>query len=130
MKQVKKVVGAIIIKDGYVLCGRRKNEGECASNWEFPGGKVEQNETEEMALIREIKEELNLEITVLNKMKSIIYEYKTFILDMSLYLVKITGGTIQNNYHTEIAWIKTEKLNDYEFCDADKVVINELLNRK
>ena len=72
------VVAAIIRKDNKILCTQRSNKGETALKWEFPGGKIESGETEEEALLQEIKEELEVEVEVCNYLMTVEHQYNSF----------------------------------------------------
>ena len=86
------VVCAVIIKDNLVFCTKRDGKGECANKWEFPGGKIEPDETKEEALLREIKEELNSDIKIKKFLTTINHEYNTFNLTMHVYICELINN--------------------------------------
>ena len=98
------VVAAIIHKDGKILATKR-GYGEFINQWEFPGGKIEDGETKEEALIREIKEELNIDIDITNFALDIEYQYPTFYLKMSCFDCVIKSGTPELLEHNDARWL-------------------------
>ena len=105
------VVAAIIHKDNKILATKR-GYGEFINQWEFPGGKIEENETKEEALIREIKEELNVEIEITNFALDLEYQYPTFYLKMSCYDCIIKKGTPKLLEHNDARWLSRDELDD------------------
>ncbi|MBU1145877.1 MAG: 8-oxo-dGTP diphosphatase MutT [Firmicutes bacterium] len=126
MKKTLEVVGAIIIKDGYVFCAKRGKNKSLAYKWEFPGGKIEKDETHEEALKREIKEELNSEINVKSFFMKITYEYDTFIINLYTYLCELKSGLLEISEHIEKKWVKKEELLSLDFTPADLPIVEEL----
>lgn len=109
MKEIK-VVAAIIQKENKILATKR-GYGEFINMWEFPGGKIESGETKEQALVREIKEELNIEINVDKFAIDIEYQYPNFYLFMSCFMCSIKEGSIELLEHNDGKWITKEELN-------------------
>lgn len=104
MKTIK-VVGALIIKDNQVLIAQRKG-GEFDSMWEFPGGKIEGNESPQEALVREIYEEFEAKIKVGKLIHNVIYEYPNFILDMDCFLCTLEDDAKLNLHdHHSVEWL-------------------------
>ena len=126
MKTVK-VVGAVIVDEtGRMLVAQRPySEISYKSyKWEFPGGKVEENESPRQALVREIREELDCEITVENKLEELEYEYPDFKLKMNLYLCHITGERSPVALeHNQLKWISADEINDLDWIEADYKVL-------
>ena len=108
MKTIE-VVAAIIKKDDKIFITKR-SYGEFIDMWEFPGGKVEVGETQEEALIREIKEELELDITNLNYLTTVEYYYPSFHLIMHCFICEICGGTLSLNAHNDAKWVSLEQI--------------------
>lgn len=125
------VVAAVIVKNGAVFAAQRANKGELALCWEFPGGKVEQGETAEEALIREIKEELGAKIKVLKFLKRVNHNYKSFSITLDAYLCDIEEGTLKLSEHVDSKWLIKEDLYDVNWAAADLPVVKivgKLLN--
>ena len=124
MKEIK-VVAAIIQKENKILATKR-GYGEFINMWEFPGGKIEPGETKEEALIREIKEELNIEISVDKFAIDIEYQYPNFYLFMSCFMCSIKEGSIELLEHNDGKWITKEDLNTLNWLPADIDAVNYL----
>lgn len=124
MKEIK-VVAAIIQKENKILATKR-GYGEFINMWEFPGGKIESGETKEEALIREIKEELNIEINVDKFAIDIEYQYPNFYLFMSCFMCSIKEGSIELLEHNDGKWITKEELNTLNWLSADIDAVNYL----
>lgn len=124
MKEIK-VVAAIIQKENKILATKR-GYGEFINMWEFPGGKIELGETKEQALVREIKEELNIEINVDKFAIDIEYQYPNFYLFMSCFMCSIKEGSIELLEHNDGKWITKEELNTLNWLPADIDAVNYL----
>lgn len=124
MKQIK-VVAAIIKNEDKILATKR-GYGEFINMWEFPGGKIESGETKKQALVREIKEELNIEINVDKFALDIEYQYPNFYLFMSCFMCSIKEGSIELLEHNDGKWITKEELNTLNWLPADMDAVNYL----
>ena len=124
MKHIE-VVAAIIYKDGAYFATQR-GYGEFEGMWEFPGGKIEEGETAEFALKREIQEELGIDITIDKFLCTINYNYPSFYLTMHCYLCGIKFGEIELREHKSARWLTTETLDSVKWLPADKEVIDKL----
>lgn len=124
MKEIK-VVAAIIQKENKILATKR-GYGEFINMWEFPGGKIESGETKEQALVREIKEELNIEINVDKFAIDIEYQYPNFYLFMSCFMCSIKEGSIELLEHNDGKWITKGELNTLNWLPADIDAVNYL----
>ena len=124
MKELK-VVAAIIQKENKILATRR-GYGEFINMWEFPGGKIEPGESKETALIREIKEELNVEINIDKFALDIEYQYPNFYLFMSCFMCSIKEGSIELLEHNDAKWITKEELDTLNWLPADIDAVNYL----
>ena len=122
------VVAAIIIRDGKVFATQR-GYGEWKDWWEFPGGKIEPEETPEDALKREIREELATEIEVGDLFTKVEYDYPKFHLTMHCYLCSIIDGQLSLLEHEDARWLGKEELNLVKWLPADIEVVNLLLNQ-
>lgn len=122
MKTIDIVCG-IIKKDNKFVIARR-GVGVHENIWEFPGGKVEQQETYETAVKREILEELNIEVEVIRHVTSIIDKRENSILHVHAYLCKYTQGDIQRSVHHEVKCVSAAELTQYTFEPADAPMIS------
>lgn len=114
------VTAAIVKQKGkFLICQRAANKN-CGLLWEFPGGKIEPGETEEQCIIRECFEELNINLSVDQKIADIVYEYPERTINLHFFLCHIVSGTLVIKEHNEIAWIEPIETNKYTFCPADE----------
>jgi len=121
------VVAAVIKNDeNKIFCAQRGNYGELALKWEFPGGKIELGETNQEALIREIKEELNTDIDVLDHIITVNHQYQTFKLTMHAYYSNIIQGNLQLSEHINSKWLDKNELDKLDWADADIPIVNKL----
>jgi 8-oxo-dGTP diphosphatase len=123
---------ALVDADGRVLLAKRPPGKPLAGLWEFPGGKVEPGETPEAALIRELKEELDIETAAkcLAPLSFASHTYPEFHLLMPLYVCRRWDGDITPLQGQQLAWVRASKLADYGMPPADeplKVVLRDLL---
>ena len=117
------VVAAIIIKDNQVFATQR-GYGQWQGWWEFPGGKIEPGETPEAALTREIREELNAEITVGSLLQTIEWDYPAFHLTMRCYLCTLNSDQLHLNEHSASAWLTKETLTTVKWLPADVGILH------
>ncbi|HHY09929.1 MAG TPA: (deoxy)nucleoside triphosphate pyrophosphohydrolase [Firmicutes bacterium] len=119
------VIAAIIVQDERVLLCQRK-EGALAGKWEFPGGKLEKDETPEECLVREIKEELDIEIKVKEIYKAVHahYEHGDFLLVG--YLAEPVSGKISLQVHADCAWVHYRRLTEYDLAEANIPIAKSL----
>ena len=131
MKKTVHVVGAIIENDNKeIFCALRSPEMSLPNYWEFPGGKIEDNETPEQALAREIKEEFNCEIAVGEKVEDTTYEYEKVIVRLETYMSTILNGTPTALEHADAKWVPRNQLLSLEFAPADIPAVEKLVNEK
>ncbi|MCU0815837.1 MAG: (deoxy)nucleoside triphosphate pyrophosphohydrolase [Cypionkella sp.] len=125
MKTVLVSAVALVDLDGRVLLAQRPEGKSLAGMWEFPGGKVEQGETPEAALIRELHEELGIETwaSCLAPLTFASHTYESFHLLMPLFICRRWGGTVQGREGQALAWVRPEKLRDYPMPPADLPLI-------
>lgn len=115
-----KVVAALINNNDKVLIARRSTgDPNVLGKWEFPGGKVEQNEDEKHAIEREIKEEFELEIKAKEYVTNNTCEYPTKTIDLRLYSCEYVSGEFHLHDHSEYAWVDKNKLLEYDLAPAD-----------
>lgn len=114
------VVAALIKKDNNVLIARRSTGDEnVLGKWEFPGGKVEPNETEGHAIEREIKEEFELDIKAIKYITNNVCEYSTKTVDLRLYECEYISGEFKLHDHSEYKWVNINELLNYDLAPAD-----------
>lgn len=124
MKTIE-VVAAIIHHDGKILATQR-GYGDFKDGWEFPGGKMEAGETAEHAIVREIEEELNVEIRPEKFLHTVEYDYPNFHLTMHCFISVITKGTIELIEHEDAKWLKPDELDSVAWLPADVEVVEKL----
>ncbi len=119
------VAVALIDPDGRILIAQRPEGKQLAGLWEFPGGKVEAGERPEQALIRELHEELGIDVkeACLAPFVFTSHAYEKFHLLMPLYLCRRWSGTVVAKEHTALAWVKPDKLRDYPMPPADEPLV-------
>jgi len=124
------VACALVDVDGRVLIARRPEGKPLAGLWEFPGGKVEPNERPERALIRELREELGIDVTeaCLAPLTFASHGYRDFHLLMPLYVCRRWKGEIRPAEGQETAWVKPNRLRDYPMPPADVPLIAHLID--
>lgn len=127
MKQIK-VVGAIIINEGRILCAQRGETKTLAKLWEFPGGKIERNETPHQALARELKEELMIEVDIQSeKFEETSYFYDFGLVNLTTYICLLKKGEPRLTEHIEVRWLKPAELTDVEWAPADIPAVKKLM---
>lgn len=116
---------ALVDQDNRVLLAQRPPGRSLAGLWEFPGGKVEDGETPEAALVRELKEELHIDVclTCLAPYTFASHRYETFHLLMPLYICRTWEGDIQPREGQTVAWVRPQRLSDYSMPAADAPLI-------
>lgn len=124
MKTVKVV--AAIIKQGDKVFATQRGYGDFAGGWEFPGGKIEEGESPENALVREIKEELDSEIKVGSLFYVVEYDYPQFHLSMNCYICELMKGTLTLIEHKAGKWLSKDKLHSVDWLPADRGIIEQL----
>jgi len=126
----KVVVGGLIYQNDKILICQRKEEGDHPLKWEFPGGKLKDNENNQEALKRELNEELSIEINDMIFFDEYLYEYKKISKNLKLVFFQIFQfeGEIQNKVHQQLKWIEISKLGDYDFLEGDLKIIDKLMN--
>lgn len=120
------VVAGIIIKDDKILCMRRKEDMHLSGYWEFAGGKVEQGESNEEALVRELNEELRIIVSVGAFVGQSTFDYDGKVVRLHAYLTKWIEGEIALVDHDDLCWLPIERLNTLKWARADLPLINQL----
>jgi 8-oxo-dGTP diphosphatase len=126
--KITEVVAAIIWDDDkFMICQRPANKAR-ALLWEFVGGKVESGETKEQALVRECKEELNILLSVGDVFIDVVHEYPDITVHLTLFNATIAEGEPHKLEHNDIKWITPSEISNYEFCPADKEILNKIIS--
>ena len=120
------VVAALIWKNNkFMICQRPAHKAR-GFLWEFVGGKVEQGETKEQALIRECKEELNVLLSVGDVFMDVVHEYPDLTVHLTLFNATIAEGEPQKLEHSDIQWIIPSETPNYDFCPADEEILAKI----
>ena len=120
------VVCAIIIYQEKILVVQRGAQMSLPFKWEFPGGKMEENETEESCIKREIKEELNIEILLLKKLSSSFYQYPNISIELIPFVAQYLLGELTLKEHQSYKLLTLSELNNLDWAEADLPIVKEL----
>ncbi|WP_028767897.1 8-oxo-dGTP diphosphatase MutT [Shewanella fidelis] len=127
MKLIHVAVG--VIKQGNrILLAKRPLELHQGGKWEFPGGKVEQDETTSEALIRELKEEVNLDVMNTSPMMEIHHDYGDKKVFLDIHWVENFTGTARGMEGQQVCWVEKEDLQQYDFPEANKAILEKILS--
>ena len=124
------VVAALVVQDGRILACQRPPGKARALLWEFVGGKVEPGETPQQALARECREELGVGLEVGPRYMDVTHRYPDLLVHLTLFRARIVQGTPQKLEHSDIRWLAPDELEHYEFCPADRPVLERLRQEK
>jgi 8-oxo-dGTP diphosphatase len=123
------VACAIIEWNNKVLVAQRSDTMSLPLKWEFPGGKIEENESAENCLVREIAEELSIQIEILFGLNETVYAYsETKIIKLIPFICKLKGGEVMLTEHAQFLWLEKSELTNLDWADADIPVLNNYLN--
>ena len=127
MKKIE-VVAAVIIDNNKYMCVQRGTNSKIylSEKWEFPGGKIEGNENHTEALVREIQEELNMQIEPLNHIITVDHTYPDFQLVMHAYLSKIIDGEPELTEHLDLKWLSVDLLSSLDWAAADIPIVKKI----
>jgi 8-oxo-dGTP diphosphatase len=124
------VAAALLCNNGkYLLCQRGAKD-RLALKWEFPGGKLEAGETLEECLVREVREELCLNIKVMRHFCEVTYQYATGVILLKIYFAQIIGGKMNLLVHNAAEWVAAERLVEYDLLPADIEIAHKLIALK
>ena len=121
------VASGVIVKNNKILIGLRAEGDSGAGMWEFPGGKIELNESSEDAIKRELREELDIEATVNQKIMKYSHRFKNTIYEISFFEINKFTGSIKKNVHDDFQWIELASLKKYRFISGDLLLIDRIL---
>jgi 8-oxo-dGTP diphosphatase len=129
MKQIEVVAGIIFYEDEILCVQRAKNKLQYISEkFEFPGGKIEQGETQKEALKRELLEELNISANIKSFYFTVVHEYPDFELTMHSYICEIDTKNITLNEHISLQWLNLNELQNLDWAAADIPIVNKLVS--
>ena len=129
MKKQINVVGAILMKEGKILCAQRSEKMSLSHLWEFPGGKIEPGETPQNALKRELNEELLIDVEVEDTLfETTTYEYEFGIVTLTTFICHLISGTPQLMEHTAIKWLLPDELSTLDWAPADIPAVEKMSN--
>ncbi|MCM3745099.1 (deoxy)nucleoside triphosphate pyrophosphohydrolase [Sporosarcina luteola] len=120
------VAAAIIVKMGKLLITKRSESMSLPNLWEFPGGKLKEDESPEDCVVREIREELKVDITVLRYFTTTRHKYDFGEIELIAYVAELDNGKITLTEHSEFKWVDIRSLCNYEFAPADIPIIKKL----
>ena len=126
LSDIVKVTATILVKDNKIIIAKKGPDDRLADKWEFPGGKVEINETPEQCLKREMKEEFDIDVSVGEYLGSSIYHYDHISIELMAYRTYWEDGEIDLKDHDEFKWISLEQLAEFDFAPADLVFVEKL----
>lgn len=124
LKKEIEVVAAVIKKGNTYFVAQRSDKGRLALKWEFPGGKINDGETPEDALVRELKEEFNIEIKVLQPLITVFHEYDTFKINLHAYVAEHISGDYIPTEHLDYRFLTKAEMRSYDFAAADIPIID------
>ncbi len=125
---MQNVTASILVRDGRVLIARRTADDRLANKWEFPGGKVEDGETPESCLARELKEELGITVSVGALLGESIYRYEHGSIKLLAYEAHWEAGDLDPKVHAEVTWASLSELDGYDFAPADIPFVRKLMS--
>ena len=122
------VSSGLIIQNNKVLIGLRSENDNGGGLWEFPGGKIEIDESSEEAVIRELNEELDIIVRKPKKIMQYLHRFKNLIYDISFFEVISFKGSIKKIVHDELEWVDLDSIKNYNFISGDLLIIDRLIN--
>ncbi|WP_333888144.1 (deoxy)nucleoside triphosphate pyrophosphohydrolase [Sphingobacterium siyangense] len=124
-----KVVCGIIFKDDLVLICRRKPEKSLGGYWEFPGGKIEDSESYEESLLRELIEELNLKVEIKEHFFDTVHHYDDGAIELISFICETSGTVVESTDHDLVEWVKVSDLLNWKLAPADIPIAKELIEK-
>ncbi|WP_434927439.1 8-oxo-dGTP diphosphatase MutT [Shewanella sp. HL-SH8] len=126
-KRIHVAVGVIINQDNHILLAKRHGHLHQGGKWEFPGGKVEVSETVTEALIRELKEEVNLDVTTSIPFMDIIHDYPDKHVRLDIHLVTDFSNQAKGLEGQQIQWVPINQLQQFDFPEANQAIVDKIL---
>ena len=126
IRVVAAIIKAVNENGESIVFATQRGYGDLKGGWEFPGGKIEEGETPQEALVREIREELETEITVGELIDTIEYDYPTFHLSMDCFWAEIVSGELVLKEHEAAKWLTKDELDSVEWLPADITLIEKI----
>jgi 8-oxo-dGTP diphosphatase len=124
--ELLRVVCAIIVEHGKILAAQRSEKMSLPLKWEFPGGKIYKDESEEGCLHREIAEELNIIVTIVKRLNSSHHKYEQFEIELIPFIVKYKSGQMKLTEHKEARWFTINQLQLLDWAPADLPILAQL----
>ena len=122
-----RVVAAVIAKDGRYLITQRRPTAVLPLLWEFPGGRVEADETDADALMREVRHRLSVDIEVGELISFVSHPYEHYVVDLHLYECSVVAGSLSIANVNDFRWVTSDEFDKYPFTPADEASMNKLL---
>lgn len=120
------VVAAVCVDDGLVFCAQRRDSGETAKKWEFPGGKIEHGESQEDALIREFREEFHTDIVPERYLATVHHQYRSYSITMHAHIARISGPVPTLTEHLAARWLSIDQLDTLDWAPADIPIVERV----
>lgn len=121
------VVAGLLLKDSKVLVGRRPDNKNLGGKWEFPGGKIESTESPEEALYRELREELDIEVSSSQLIYTNTHNYGETSFILIFYKILFWKGLPKTNYHSELKWVNVEELKSLSLPEANEKLLPQII---
>ena len=124
---MKRVVAALIVKDGKLLVCQRTRHQTMPLKWEFPGGKIEDGEQPRDALRRELEEELGIDARIGDEVERIVHEYPNGTsVELRFFAVREYAGELENRIFKDMRWAERQELTSFDFLEADLTLVRKL----
>lgn len=127
-KETISVACGLILKNGHVLVARRAEDKQHGGMWEFPGGKFKFGENGEETIIRELKEELDVDVEVVKALEVVHYEYPEFFITLYPFVCSVVSGTPRKMEHADLKWSGRDDLQNFKFSPADWLIVHQLIH--
>lgn len=121
------MVCGLVVQNGRVLSAQRSSSMPLPGYWEFPGGKVEEGESDQAALVRELREELEIDVTVGERLGTIVHHYPEKSIELIAYQCTIDRGPPVLHEHADLRWCTLSQLSDIKLATADQRLVDQLI---